>query len=199
MIYLYIYLSVGLIVFGVIFSTSDMGKLTLGEILKYLNQDIRAHEVLFGFLLGIVGIPMMAVGMIVAWPWVLHNQYSAKRDEAARQKAKLLFLERENLIKRMSIVEVEVMERVDDPLGAVPDLPFGHLNSAWEVFKANAQVNDEIWTFMANWDRGWSNRECRGYALLRGNNVTHHFITGWKDIERQPSDIQPPSFISKKI
>jgi hypothetical protein len=37
----------------------------------------------------------------------------------------------EDLQRRMSIGEIESAEVIRDPLGAVPELPFGHLNRPW--------------------------------------------------------------------
>jgi hypothetical protein len=81
-----------------------------------------------------------------------------------------------NLVDETSIAEIERTERVHDPLGAVPDLPFGHLSGAWERFVHELQPADRIWTFVADWapDKGVKDRYS-GYAVTRDGNVVSHF------------------------
>lgn len=179
MIYLYCHLAIGLIVYLGIFSNSKFAKLTMREIMYSLNQSARHWRTLLKLFLEIILSLVLAVGVATVWPWALYTQYQAMREKLKREKAKLLSVSRGDLIKHMTIVEIEELERVVDPCNAVPSAPLGHLNSVWERLKANVQEGDEIWTFRANWDRGWSKRVCRGYAILRGNNVAHHFMTGW--------------------
>ena len=54
-----------------------------------------------------------------------------------------------DLVKCMSVGEIEEIERVNDPMGAVPDVAFGFLNPMWEKFKAGFESYDEIWTYKA--------------------------------------------------
>lgn len=81
-----------------------------------------------------------------------------------------------DLVDETNIAEIERTERVHDPLGAVPDQAFGHLNGAWERFVRELQPADRIWTFWADWapyketvDR------YSGYAATRDGNVVDHF------------------------
>lgn len=90
----------------------------------------------------------------------------------------------ENLLQQMSIEEIEQRERVFDPLGAVPDLPFGHLNGAWTRFKAELQDGDLIWSFSAKWTSDWGWSDIRdGYVILRADTIVQHFLTGTLDIK----------------
>ncbi|WVM93015.1 hypothetical protein ULG90_02285 [Halopseudomonas pachastrellae] len=45
----------------------------------------------------------------------------------------------DHLLESLTVAEIEARERVADPLGAVPDLPFGHLNTAWQEFLAECE------------------------------------------------------------
>lgn len=160
-----------------------MAKSSIRELFDSVNRSIRNRVARLELLLGFIAFPIIAIGISVVWPYALYIHYNAMRNKTKNEKARLLSVSRGDLIKRMSISEIEVMEEITDPLGAVPDLPFGHLNLAWEKFKSNAQADEEIWTFMVTWNRGWIKQECRGYALLRGNDVAHHFMTGWANVE----------------
>lgn len=92
---------------------------------------------------------------------------------------------RENLIQQRTIPEIEARERVTDPLGAVPDLPFGHLNTTWTRFKSELQAGDSIWSFSAQWTSDWGNSDIReGYAILRDHDIGTHFLTEIQAIEK---------------
>lgn len=178
-IYLYCHLAIGLIVYLGIFSNSKFAKLTMREIMYSLNQSARHWRTLLKLFFEIILSLVLAIGVAIVWPLVLYTQYKAMREKIKWEKSQTLSVSCGGLIKRMTIVEIEELERVVDPCNAVPSSPFGHLNSVWERFKANIREGDEIWTFRANWDRGWAKQVCSGYALLRGNDVAHHFMTGW--------------------
>lgn len=184
MIYLSIYLAVGVIVFFSFFRQSDISKLSMHELVKAIKQNAIRHDALLEFWAGFILYPLLVAGIILVWPYALYNQYDAKRQSEARKQADKLSISRANLIKHLSIEEIEIQERVEDPCSAVPDLPFAHLNAAWEKFKNNVQAGDEILTFAATWNRSWGKQECQGYALLRGNEVAHHCLTSWVDMQK---------------
>ena len=81
----------------------------------------------------------------------------------------------------LTLGEIEARERVDDPLGAVPNVPFGHLNAAWRTFLASRASGDELWSFTAPWRTWLLQPELRsGYALVRNGTPVAHFLTVWK-------------------
>jgi hypothetical protein len=177
-IMIYLYLGIGFLVFFSIFRQSDMAKLSMRELVKTIRQKATGHDALLEFWAGLFLFPLFIAGVMVVWPYALYNQYDAKRKADAREQAEKLSISRPNLIKHLSMEEIEILERVDDPCSAVPSLPFGHLNAAWEKFKCNIQEGDEVWSFSAIWNHSWGKQECQGYALLRGNEVMHHYLTG---------------------
>jgi len=186
-IYLYAYLAVGFIVFLAVFISSEVVSATLRDLLGALHRGNLGREEWSDQILEHVFVPVLAaVAVTVAWPYAIYLKcQSIRLDNSAvhmkQGEEKTLSVTSGDLIQRMSVSAIEGAERIIDPYNAVPDLPFGHLNSAWEKFKLNAQTGDEIWTFKATWDQGWLKQECHGYALLRGNEVPHHFMTGWKN------------------
>ena len=85
---------------------------------------------------------------------------------------------RSDLLERHSISEIEKREMVIDPLGAVPDLPFGHLHPAWRKFVATVGPTDAIWSFSAEWKPRWGPEELRaGYVIVRGNSIGAYILT----------------------
>lgn len=74
---------------------------------------------------------------------------------------------------------VEAWERVDDPLGAVPRVPFGHLNSVWRSLKAAMQPGDELWSFASTRDETkhiWAG--VSGYAIRRDGRIAAEVVMG---------------------
>lgn len=87
-------------------------------------------------------------------------------------------VEQEHLIAQQDLNEIEARERVTDPLGAVPELPFGHLNAAWLAFNAKLEPGDSFWTFSAQWKPSWGREEMReGYVIVRLDGIGPYFLT----------------------
>ena len=55
----------------------------------------------------------------------------------------------EYLVRKVSLIEAEQENRITDPLGLTPNLPFGHLNAAWGKFLAEfgLEAENELWFF----------------------------------------------------
>lgn len=49
----------------------------------------------------------------------------------------------------MSLADIAQRELVYDPLGAAPQVPFGHAHATWKKFTESLQPVDEIWRFSA--------------------------------------------------
>jgi hypothetical protein len=84
-----------------------------------------------------------------------------------------------NLVALTTVGEVEAWERIVDPLGAVPPLPFGHLNKVWHSFKAAMQPGDELWSFASTryeTKHIWAG--VRGYAIRRDGRVVAEIVVG---------------------
>jgi hypothetical protein len=84
----------------------------------------------------------------------------------------------DHLQKQWSLAQVKHAEMVVDPLGAVPALPFGHLNSVWEDFKQLLEEGDEIWSFMGTWKAEWGHEEVyEGCVIVRGETIGDYVLT----------------------
>ena len=91
---------------------------------------------------------------------------------------------RDDLQTQLSVQEIEQREMVFDPLGAAPNVSFGHLNAAWKQFCEGLEPDDSLWSFTAHWTSSWGGKDFRqGYAIVRGEEIGRHFVTIWKDVE----------------
>jgi hypothetical protein len=92
-----------------------------------------------------------------------------------------------DLVEAMRPADVEAAEKVEDPLARVPDLPFGHLHTAWIRFKAQLRAGDVVWRFKtAGWGTprsahpyGKHRGLAQGYAIVRRRKVVAEFIVQW--------------------
>ena len=82
------------------------------------------------------------------------------------------------LVKRHTIQEIEAMNLIEDPLEAVPYVPFGHLNFVWERFKQHLRDTDEVWYYRTNhlFDAPHV-RSMMGYAIVRNGELLERFVT----------------------
>jgi hypothetical protein len=127
---------------------------------------------------------LFAVGVAI-WPifvWVMVYEKLFTVPLPAPPEFKVT---REHLRDVLSIESIETGARVIDPLGAVPDLPFGHLNPAWERLKTGMQPGDQISTFIAPWEEFGIRWERRGYAVVRGGEAASF----WMMRERLQSEV----------
>lgn len=71
---------------------------------------------------------------------------------------------------------------VSDPLGAVPQVPFGHLHGAWRRFlQANWTDGAQLWSFATVWETPQGSREQRsGYVIVRlGRPGAYFLVERW--------------------
>ena len=136
----------------------------------------------------LVALPLAVVLFVLGWPAapaVMLWELGRERRWRAREKRMQFTVRRRDLIARRTVDDIEAAEHVVDPMGAVPDLPFGHLNAAWRQFLDNSPAGSEIWSFSRKWtDRGsWEQRW--GYAAVRGGRVLAHFSVRRRGLDRQ--------------
>ena len=87
-------------------------------------------------------------------------------------------VDKTHLVEQISLQEIETNELVFDPMDAVPNIPFGHLNASWQAFITDMEPNDSLWTFSAPWKSDWGQPEDRkGYAIIRNNAIAKHYVT----------------------
>lgn len=112
-------------------------------------------------------ILVVVAAAIVFWPLVLAYDLRTRRPiNWKRQPAAAapFVPSRKELREQLTIEQVEARERVHDPLGAVPDVPFGFLYPAWQRLVARRHPGDRLWRFEAR-------RKVRGAVVIRQGYV----------------------------
>lgn len=196
MIYLYWYLGIGVAVLAVVFGAHQLTKKdepeSLRDLLDAVNPDRK--KLSYRILNNVVAPVLAAVAVVVVWPAALYmkgKEIFGKKSESALDEEREFAVERSHLQERLTVLQIEAREVVADPLGAVPDLPFGHLNAAWKTFVEEVGADDELWSFTAPWQTKWGRKEIRaGYVVVRGGVPASHFLTMWKEIEDEPESDQ---------
>ena len=85
------------------------------------------------------------------------------------------------LTRQVSIEEVERTNLIQDPMEAVPNIPFGHCNARWVVFKDSLQDNETLWEFESTRSELKGVQAMWGYAVKRRDGRVDRFMTtGWK-------------------
>lgn len=183
MIYLYWYLGIGVAVLVVVFGAHRLTKKdepeSLRDLLDAVNPDRK--KLSYRILNNVVAPVLAAVAVVVVWPAAVYMKAKdifGKKSETALDEEREFAVERSHLQERLTIPQIEARELVTDPLGAVPDLPFGHLNAAWKTFIGTAGVSDEVWSFTAPWQATWGRKEVRaGYVIVRDGVPGANFLT----------------------
>lgn len=195
MIYLYWYLGIGVAVLAVVFGAHRLTKKDEPESLSDLdavNPDRK--KLSYRILNNAVTLVLAAVALVVVWPAAVYmkaKEFFGGKSEAALDDEREFAVERSHLQERLTVQQIEAREIVTDPLGAVPDLPFGHLNAAWKTLISTAGVGDEVWSFTAQWQTTWGRKEVRaGYVIVRDGSPAAHMLTLLKEIEEDPEGAQ---------
>lgn len=180
MIWLWTYLAIGAIALVVLLVVSRIkqGVKTDSMLMASLRGPLSRREFIIEKVLG----PVLAgIFMVVAWPvgiWlVFDEELKFKRDEKRMKKAEFK-VRRSDLLGKTSPEEVAAAEMVLDPMGAVPSLPFGHLNKAWETFLTTNPSGAELWSFACDWESYWGVKYRRaGYVWVRNRKPASWFLT----------------------
>jgi hypothetical protein len=165
-IYLYGYLGIGALV---------MFCLLLKNRFKSRKEDKSSSDSR-GMSCSLSDVMILASGVPI-WPFWVYLQVSQGGSGHGTNANQEFVVTREDLLSEMSISEIEQREKVSDPLGAVPDLPFGHLNAAWKEFLEKARPTDNLWTFSARWRSRFGSVELRqGYVVVREEEIGPYFL-----------------------
>lgn len=118
--------------------------------------------------------------IVTLWPVLAILMITDLFDRKSQSKYKTnhpFEVKKESLLERLTQVEVESRERIQDPLNAVPNLPFGHLYQAWCKFLEKKSLDSEIWSFEAEWKNDFGDKELRiGYALVDHEGVPYDYF-----------------------
>lgn len=183
-IWLNVYLGIGLITALTFYGFSlkdrptqfvrDMrSALGLGKTLKDHLQDILVYS-----------IAMIAI--CVGWPgflvWAVLKKREDRMHELEADESNYL-CKPEFLIRKVSLIEAELENKITDPMGLTPNLPFGHLNIAWGKFIAEFGLEDENQLWLFEVPKGSSTGEydmfdgpISGYAKVINGKIMGEFV-----------------------
>lgn len=136
-------------------------------------------------------VPVLAsVAAVLGWPlalWFAWQSRQEGRRRIKRQEDAVFAIRKADLLSHTQVAEVESMARVRDPLSAVPDLPFGHLNAAWQAFVDQRPPKAALWTFASDWTSEWGTTFARqGYVWVHGDECAPWMLT--RDVLRHDGE-----------
>ncbi len=178
---------------GVLFTTVILIKNWQKDSSQSLVSDIRRifvkNKAISDRIVEIIGNSFALIAVSALWVfflcWLVYEKCFQKItdeiDDKKRFNATKEFL--------VCIIDPEVEEKkhiIQDPLGRVPEVPFGHLHHAWIKFLANTEPDDLIWFYkikVGDMITPWyskqerpSSKSIKGYACLRDGHVVNEFI-----------------------
>jgi len=173
MIYFYIYIAIGLvIVCGIYLQHIDAGKEWAQP-----NRSGVIYLYYFRVIKPIVGICVVVslwplLPIVFLWSTFIESYYKEQVEASPPPQPRSREVNKEELIERLTVAEIEMRELVSDPMGAVQNVPFGHCNAPWKIFKATILPEDEVWSFAIQ-----TEVMKKGYAIVRDGVVASHILT----------------------
>lgn len=136
-----------------------------------------------------IAVPLFAFVMVaIGWPLMIGHQVRDKWFSPAPKVDEPFAVREQDLVQSLTLDQIEARERVNDPLGAVPSEPFGHLHHAWAAFKATLPHDVALSSFLAIRPTRYGDGEehYAGYASVREDRVEQWFIAS--HVSRRPND-----------
>ena len=184
MIYAYWYLALGIatllfILRDKVLYPSKMRSFFRDQLTKakknFSKQDF-VDDVLIPLLTGTFVLVFWPIAVIMCVYWLITGQITLSSQINADEE-KPFSVSKQHLIRKLSLEEIEGSEIITDPLGGVPNVPFGHLNKQWCQFKENHSADTELWSFDQKWKPRWGAEDIRsGYAALQNGQVLGFFV-----------------------
>jgi hypothetical protein len=185
-IYLYAYFGIGIAVLFAMVISSQLERRDKSPLIREMLDalDPKRSKLSYRIMTDRVVPALAGVAVIVVWPAavvmgvkkLLHERQESIVDEPE------FSVQPQHLVERLTLRDVEARERIEDPLGAVPPEPFGHLHEAWTKLAAGIGEKDEIWTFSARGRSRLRRDESRsGYVIVRNGRPGAYFLTVLKD------------------
>lgn len=189
MIFLYCYLGVGALVLAIVFGYHWLTKKNEPELLSTILDDLYPsrkkllYRILYNFAIPVI----TAVAVLIVWPVGIYmsiKERFSKKSNLDFEEKREFDVQSTHLQERLTITQIEAREVVKDPLRAVPNLPFGHLNAVWNIFIESVGADDELWSFTAPGQNSWGRDELRtGYVVVRHGVPGAHCLIRKTEIE----------------
>jgi hypothetical protein len=185
--YLFLYLAFGVATLALTLLQSRLEKKKHGPSLSDTLDELRlqnastwqriAHKIVVPVLAGIAIICVWPVAVVLLVKDLIKPRHS--EDVAEKQEFRI---REQDLIEQLSIDEIEKRERVEDPLGGVPDEPFGHIWPAWQAFVNELSADATLWSFAATDDTSYRAVRLEGYVHFDNDKAKSVFITSKKPL-----------------
>mgnify|MGYP003624357572 FL=1 len=124
---------------AVVDGAHQLSKEKESEFLRKLLEAVNPERKKLSYrILNNVVAPVLAAILVVAVRpvavYMKAKEMFKKKDGTGIEDERGFAVERQHLLERLPVPEVEKLEMVSDPLKTVPVLPFGHLSAAWMQF-----------------------------------------------------------------
>ena len=183
--YLVLYFAVGVITLALTLLQSHLEKKKHGPSFGETMEELRlqkastwqriAHKIIVPVLAGVAIICVWPVAIVLLVQSVIEHRRLAKLEEDKEFR-----IQEQDLIEQLSIDEIEKRERVEDPLGGVPDEPFGHLWPTWRTFVNELNADVKLWSFAATDDTNYTAVKLEGYVHFDNGEAKSVFIASKK-------------------
>ena len=184
MTWLYIYLGIGVMITLIFYGLSLKDRPS--QFAKDMRSALGYGKTLKDHLQDILVYTLAGLTILIGWPgfliWAFLKKLEERRERMKEDEPKFM-CKPEYLIRKVTLIEAEQANMIDDPLGLVPDVPFGHLSQAWTKFLSAFGLEDEneLWFFEV--PKGLSTGEydmfdgpISGYAKVVKGKVMSEFV-----------------------
>jgi hypothetical protein len=147
-----------------------------------------ANVFLYPLAIVFIFIPLwpLLVSIELHFPWHKLKFWTSKAERSVpwtlTDTEPAFKVSKSDLVEKLSRAEIEALEQVDDPLHAVPNLPFGHLNSVWQSFVDGLETDCELWSFRGRWKTQYRDWQMQGYVALHGEKIEPYFLTSQRSL-----------------
>ena len=189
-----LYVGIGAINFPVlrllvyVFHRKESPSVWAQEVMKALEKEKTLTDRIKKSIVWVGSVFMFCLAWPIALMVGLHALFFDKQTPSYRSDEPRFTCHKDSLIIRVDPLEVEVANYVIDPLGRVPNVPFGHLHQGWINLLAQLEVTDQLWSFQTkggaidpdDLPKYSKPRNVRsGFAIVRNKKVVAEFICGW--------------------
>jgi hypothetical protein len=197
LIYLYGYLVIGVASLIVILITHLASRQRESEFVRGMKDAFHPERKTWRYriLNDFVVIPLAALAVVIVWPIAFYMKgkdiWGEKETPLTdfKEAKKEFAVAQADLVETLSMQEIESRESISDPMGGVPEAPFGHLNVAWLKFKAQLEPTDYLSSFSARWENSWGEEDIlTGYVIVCGSHLGAHFLTERRRLKPEGAD-----------
>ena len=146
----YLYLGIGVIIALIFYGLSLKDRPS--QFVKDMRAALGYGKTLKDHLQDILVYALAGLTIVIGWPgflvWAAQRKIRDRLEYAKRNEPQLI-CKPQYLVRKLSLIEAEEENLINDPLRLTPNLPFGHLNDAWTKFLSEFGLEDEneLWYF----------------------------------------------------